>query len=439
MGNSARLIAVKALLRVSSGGYSNIVLDKTFKGQSLSAQDKAFASTLFYGTLERRITLDHIIKCHSKTPINKLSPEVLETLRMGLYQMLYMNSVADFAAVNESVELIKALGNKKAGGFINGILRSFLRSDKKIDMSMLKDDEKFSVEYSVPLWLCRKWLREYGKAFTKNVLSLCLDAPPMFIRVNTLKVTSEELLSLLSNEGVPAFMVEGFPNALRVQCPGIQYTEAFKNGLFHVQDLSSQLAVAALGVTPGARVFDPCAAPGGKSFSMALLMENKGEIISGDLHENRVKLIESGAERLGINIVKAVKNDASVTNQAFGEFDYVICDAPCSGLGVLRRKPEIRFKNPKDLEGLPEIQFNIAKASAKSLKKGGIMLYSTCTLSKAENEEVVERLIKEEGLLLEPLPEEVKPFSDNEYMATLEPQKHGGDGFFFARLRKGGD
>lgn len=437
MADKARLLAAKALLRVSSGGFSNIVLDSMLGEAKLDQRDKAFASALFYGVLERRITIDILIRRYSAIPPEKLDPEAAEVLRMGFYQLLYMNSVPDNAAVNESVELIKELGCPKASGFVNGILRAFVRNGKNADFSRLPGIERLSAEYSAPLWLCKKWCLEFGPQRTQRALRACLGAPPIYARVNTVKADAHAVCEALSTEGASAKPAEIFQNAIIIESPALQNTKAYKDGLFHVQDISSQFCAAALGAKPGDRVLDVCAAPGGKTFTVAEIMENRGEVVACDLHAKRAKLVKTGGERLGLGIITARANDATVYDESFGKFDKVLCDVPCSGLGVIRRKPEIRFKKPEDLQSLPKIQYRIAAASAKYLKEGGVLVYSTCTLSRDENENVVKQLMEREGLLPEKLPEELQKYSADGYSVTLLPGEINSDGFYFARLRKG--
>ncbi|MBR5310800.1 MAG: 16S rRNA (cytosine(967)-C(5))-methyltransferase RsmB [Oscillospiraceae bacterium] len=433
---NTRTLAVKALLRVNEGGFSNIVLDALLSGAQLEHRDRAFVSVLFYGVLERRITLDKIIKRYSSKPLEEMEPEVLECLRIGFYQLIYMNSVPDMAAANETVEAVKQLGFGKASGFVNGIMRNFIRDGKKFDFSRLDKIGRLSAEYSAPIWLCKMWCNEYGDEKTEAALKSSLGGVPVFARANTTKVTPEELVSILEEDNIKAMLVDEVPGALRINSVAPQSTKAYKKGLFHVQDISSQLCAKAVGAQKGERVLDVCSAPGGKTFTVAEYMENEGEIIACDLHPKRAGLVKSGAERLGLSIVNAKANDATVYDEKLGIFDRVLCDVPCSGLGVIRRKPEIRFKDPKEISTLPKIQYKIASTSAKYLKDGGTMIYSTCTLSKEENEQVVKRLMTEDGLVPAELPEELKKYSKDGYSVTLMPGEINSDGFYFAKLKK---
>ena len=433
---NTRTLAVKALLRVNEGGFSNIVLDALLSGAQLEHRDRAFVSALFYGVLERRITLDKIIKKYSSKPLDSLEPAVLECLRIGFYQLIYMNSVPDMAAANETVEAAKQLGLVKASGFVNGIMRSFIRDGKKFDFSRLDKIGRLSAEYSAPIWLCKKWCSEYGDEKTESALQKSLGGAPIYARVNTTKTNPKELISALAEEGVTAVLTENIQDCIKINSAAPQSTKAYKKGLFHVQDISSQLCAKAVGAQKGERVLDVCSAPGGKTFTVAQLMENEGEIVACDLHPKRAGLVKGGAERLGLSIVRAKANDATVFDEKLGTFERVLCDVPCSGLGVIRRKPEIRFKDPAEISALPKIQYKIASTTAKYLKDGGTMIYSTCTLSKEENEQVVKRLIEEDGLLPCELPEEIKKYSKDGYSVTLMPGEINSDGFYFAKLRK---
>lgn len=436
MADKARMTTAKALLRVSAGGFSNLVLDSALEETDFSSRDRAFISALFYGVLERRITLDTLIRRYVMKPMDKLTPEVLEVLRMGFYQIVYMNSVPDNAAVNESVELIKRLGEQKASGFVNGVLRSFIRDGGKADFGYLKGLRRLSAEYSAPLWLCEKWCKEFGPERTQKALRASIGAPPIYVRVNTTKTTADDLKKMLEEEGVSVSETEILPTALILDSAAPQNTKCYKDGLFHVQDISSQLCALAVGAKENERVLDVCAAPGGKSFTVAQYMGNTGELVACDLHPKRANLVKCGGERLGLTTISAKANDATIYREELGTFDRILCDVPCSGLGVIRRKPEIRFKKPEDLTSLPKIQYKIASTSSRYLKEGGTLIYSTCTLSYDENEAVVKRLVEENGLVPERLPEELQKYSFDGYSVTLLPGEINSDGFFFARLRK---
>ena len=433
-----RLTVVKMLMKMdSSEAYSNLLLDHVFSESDLSERDKAFAAALFYGVLERRLTLDYIIEKNSKIPFAKLDPAAVVILRTGLYQLLYMDSVPESAAVNESVKLCKKLKCFSAQGFVNGMLRSFIRGGKKISYLGLEPEKRLSVEYSCPQWLTEKLVREYGTDFAVRALKASVGKPPVYARVNTLKTTTEKLLAELSKHRIKAAAYPGLDNCIKLEKSGdIEKCAPFRQGLFHVQDISSQLCCLTLRPVVNETVLDVCAAPGGKSFTLAELMGNNGRLYSMDLHDMRVGLIEDGAARLGIKMITAMQNDASKFNGELPQADRVLCDVPCSGLGVIRRKPEIKFKSAEDFEGLPEIQYQILETSARYVKPGGTLVYSTCTLSRAENDEVAGRFAAAHPEFL-PIVQPV-PYAGaaGEPMRTYCPDENGGDGFFTASFRR---
>lgn len=434
----ARITAVKLLLKMeSSGSYSNILLDSALTQSDLSDRGKAFAAALFYGVTERRITLDYIIEKNSSIPFRKLDNTVVQILRIGLYQLLYMDSVPESAAVNESVKLCKRLKMFSAQGFVNGMLRSFLRNGKRVSCLGLEAADRLSIEYSCPKWLVEKWLCEYGTDSTVKALKASVGKPPVYARVNTLKTNTEDLLSALAAEKISARKYSGLDDCIVLEKTGdIEKSKAFKAGLFHVQDISSQLCCLTLRPVVNETVIDLCAAPGGKSFTMAQLMGNNGRLCSLDLHDMRTALIADGAERLGIRIIEAMQGDATKYNPALPQADRVLCDVPCSGLGVIRRKPEIKYKNPEELSGLPDIQRRILETACKYVKVGGTLVYSTCALSRAENDNVADAFA-EVHPEFSPIVQHV-PFAgaENSHKRTYFPDENGGDGFFTASFRR---
>lgn len=388
-----RLTVVKMLMKMeSSEAYSNLLLDHAFNEAELSDRDKAFAAALFYGVLERRLTLDHVIRTNSKIAFEKLDKAAVQILRTGLYQLLYMPSVPESAAVNESVKMCKKLKCFSAQGFVNGMLRSFIRSGKKISYLGISPEKRLSVEYSCPEWLTEKFISEYGMDFAVRALKASVGKPPVYARVNVLRTTTDKVIAELAKQRIKAAPYPGLVNCIRLEKAGdIEKCAPFRQGLFHVQDISSQLCCLTLRPVVNETVLDVCAAPGGKSFTLAELMGNNGKLYSMDLHDMRVGLIEDGAARLGIKIITAMQNDASKFNGALPQADRVLCDVPCSGFGVIRRKPEIKYKPPEEFAGLPEIQYQILETSARYVKSGGTLVYSTCTLSRAENDDVADR------------------------------------------------
>ena len=392
--SNPRKAAVKALLKVENdSAYSNIALNAVLRESGLENADRAFASAIFYGVLDRRITIDFILSKFIKTPLKKVAPFTLEVLRSAVYQIMFMDKVPDSAAVNEAVKLIKSSRESRNAGFANAILRNILRNE--ITLPDGKDPQSLSVKYSCPEWIINSFITDYGADTAEELLKESLKPAPVIIRVNTLKTDTATLKTELEKRGIPSDTAET-DNALILK-KGIDAADfdLYKMGFFYAEDISSQTAVSVLNPQKGERVLDMCAAPGGKSFTMALLMENAGEIVSCDLYEQRVGLIESGAERLGIDIIKPMTADASRYNEDLGKFDCILCDVPCSGLGVLRRKPDIKYKPENDFAELEALQHKILENAARYLKKGGRILYSTCTLRRAENEKLVNSFIME--------------------------------------------
>lgn len=421
-----------------NSSYSNILLDNSLLKSDLSTQDKRFVANLFYGVIERRLTLDAIINKYSKRPVEKLSSDVLQVLRMAIYQILYMDSVPDRAAVFESVKLAKSRKNPALGGFVNGVLRAFLRDGKKIP----EFDDKISnlsVKYSCPKWLIEKWISEYGEDFAYEMLKSSIGAPPLTARLNILKKPIDEIIDDISELGIEVKHRCEAKNCVElIGVRDISRLGLYEKGMFHIQDISSQICCEVLDPKPGETVIDVCSAPGGKAFTIAEIMNNQGRIIACDLYEQRVKLIKDGAKRLGIDIIDARVNDALVFSDDIGIADKVLCDVPCSGLGVIRRKPEIKYKNPDDFDSLRDIQRKILDVSAKYLKKGGVLVYSTCTLSRAENDEIIDWFLENHPEFEKGSISGFSNIKDGEYKATITPNMFNSDGFFIAKLIKKG-
>ncbi len=421
---NARLVAVKALMNVNlDDGYSNIVLDSAVRASGLSGADIAFASALFYGVLDRKLTLDYIIKTASARS-GKTPDFVREVLRVSVYQLVYMDRIPPHAAVNEAVKMIKKSKFGFAAGFANAVLRSIIREVPKLP----KDDsiESLSIRYSCDKWIIERLIDDYGIDQTKRILACALETPKTYIRTNTLKCNVTELCDSLALDGVSA---TEHTQSTVVANGALEQTNAYKSGLFHVQDLACQMCCEALEAEQGMRLLDCCSAPGGKAFTLAEIMHDSGEVIACDVHPHRVKLIADGAQRLGLTNITAIENDATVHNSALGKFDRVLCDVPCSGIGVIRRKPDIKYKLPDGIDTLPELQYSILENNAEYLKCGGVLIYSTCTLLKSENEAVISRFLSEHSEF------EPYPCDDGEYTRTFMPYDCT-DGFFYARIKR---
>lgn len=453
-----REAAASALVQMETqGAYSNLLSGSVFS--SLSSRDRAFAAALFSGVLERRITLDAALAPYLSRPLEKQEPVLRCLLRLGVYQLLY-SRVPERAGVNETVALAKSMGRSRQAGFVNAVLRSFIRGGKRIPYPEKDPAAYDSLFYSCPLWLVRMWRSQYGLEAAGQILSASIGSPPLYGRVNTLRTTPQELCSLLKRQGISAFPMERSEEPvfsartpladclLFPQPSGVPGCSAMQEGLFHIQDTASQLCCAVLNPQPGETVVDVCAAPGGKTFTIGQRMENRGCIHSFDLYPQRVELIRSGARRLGLTIVQAEPRDALLPDPLLkGKADRVLCDAVCSGLGTIRRKPEIKYKPSAQLDGLPSIQEQILEQSAEYLKPGGVLVYSTCTLNRKENEGVTRRFLQRHpDFLPDPFPciegytmlGTLLGNSDAQppllWEATLLPGMS--DGFYLCRMRK---
>lgn len=435
-----RKLVLSALLKMEQEeGYSNLVWNNTLEKGNLTPQQTAFATTLFYGVLERQITLDYVINTYSKTKTNKMKPMVRFCLRMGVYQLYFMEGVADHAAINETVGLVKKSAFRSLAPFVNGVLRSVQRGGKALQgLENLPLATALSVEYSVPEHLVNHYITCYGKEVTKGLLPAFVGGRPLYLRVNTLKTTPRELQNLLSAGGIETTVHEIFENTLQVQGGGNPFaTPAYEQGLFYAQDPASGYCCKALSVQAGMRVLDVCAAPGGKSFTLSCMMENKGELLSCDLYRHKINLMQQGASRLGISCMTPTLRDAN-SGEDMGKFHRILCDLPCSGLGVLGRKPEIRYKVVTFLDNFPAMQYGMLCKNLQWLEKGGVLVFSTCTLNPKENEENLARLLKEHSDL-EPypiLPELPRVLGESEHYINLLPHVHGTDGFFIGAVRK---
>lgn len=442
MADRVRKAVCDGLMQVTiRGGYSNLVLRQLLGRESLAGKEAAFASALLYGTLERLLTLDKIIAAYARPGIAKLSPQVLTVLRASLYQLLYMESVPDYSAVHEGVELIRAYGQPQAAGLVNGVLRSVIRSRGNLfPKGFATREEYLEYRFSCPYWIIEMLSRRYGEEEARVILANSLGAPPLFVRVNPLKTDTQTLAERFREKNIAVLVHTSLPNCICLMDAGNIYdSEEFREGLFHVQDLSSQICSLAAEARPGDTVLDLCAAPGGKSFTMAQEMQNRGTLYSLDLYPAKVGLIREGAERLGLTAIRPGCNDALVENPSLPLADRVLCDAPCSGFGIIRRKPEIKYKTKEQIASLPALQAKILDAASRYVKQGGRLVYSTCTLNPAENEEQAAAfLARHPDFVKAPLPDTIAPYkkSPDDTSLTLLTNEHS-DGFFlqaFTRL-----
>ena len=425
MGNARKTAAV-ALTKVDeNNAYSNIVLNDALKKAELSKEDTALASALFYGTLDRKITVDYYLSKFIKTPLKKIPPFSLAVLRSAVYQIKFMTRIPQSAAVNEAVKLVKCSKENRMSGLTNAVLRNIIRNDIKLpDGSGLNS---LSVRYSCPEWIVKSFIDDYGADTAESLLAESLETPPVTFRVNTLKTDFDSLKRSLENEKTEISPCENIENhfEFKTHC-AVERLPQFLDGLFHVQDIASAICVKSLELDENMTFIDVCSAPGGKTFTAAQYMKNKGKIYAFDLYEHRVKLISEGAERLGIDIISPQQGDAlSLRKDLIGTADRVLCDVPCSGLGVIGKKPEIRYKNLDLIDKLTQTQYNILINASEYLKPDGLLVYSTCSLNKAENEDVCDRFLSEHS-----------NFEKHKDYLTLFPHINNSDGFFIAVFRR---
>ncbi len=441
-----REIAADAMLQVmAEDAYNHTALRRLLRQNgAMSQKDRAFVTEIVNGTLRNLQYIDYVIDTFSKTKTEKLKPWILAVLRTAVYQMIFLN-VPDNAACNEAVKLAGVRGYRALSGFVNGVLRTIGREKEKIALPEQGTAAYLSIRYSHPLWLVKMWMAYYGYAQTERLCDADNTAPDVTIRVNTLRTDAQKLKKQLMEAGVDVTDGVLWEHALHLShTADLQKLPAFIEGLFHVQDESSQTAVEILAPKAGERILDVCAAPGGKSFTMAEMMQDKGEILSCDIYQHKIDLIMQGAERLGITSVSPCLRDATKEYpKDVARYDKVLVDAPCSGLGLLRKKPDIRLKKDgSEIDTLIGIQQKILSHAAAYVKEGGVLVYSTCTLSRKENEKNVEWFLKNhtEFALEDLTPYLPQPLqgAGKDGMLTIFPDMNRTDGFFIARMRKKG-
>jgi 16S rRNA (cytosine967-C5)-methyltransferase len=423
--------------------YSNLLLNSTIEKNKISTIDTGLLTELTYGTLQRKMALDYYLKPFIKNS-KKLEKWVLQLLRITLYQMIYLDKIPDRAAIFEAVEIAKKRGHKGISGMVNGVLRSIQRQGLPPLEAVSDPIERLSIETSHPEWLVKRWVSQFGFERTKEMCEVNLTAPLQTARVNLTKTTIRECIEDLDEEG---FLIEKspiIPEAIRALKGNLAFSRAFKKGMITIQDESSMLAAYALAPRENELILDACAAPGGKSTHIAETMKLTGGVISLDLHEHKVKLINENAKRLGLGNIRTIAMDSRNAGEHFEKeyFDRILLDAPCSGLGVMRRKPDMKYtKKEQDLYQLSTIQQNLLNSVSPLVKKGGILVYSTCTVDKEENENTVSQFLlrapefEMDTTFKERMPEAIQPLVTDGYLQIF-PQDFGSDGFFIACLRK---
>ena len=451
MVDKARAVALQILYKIDKDeAYSNILLNEMINKNSkiLNRKDISLISEIVYGVTTWRLTIDEIIKKYSKIKLKKISPWILNILRMSIYQIIFLDKVPKSAAVNEGVNLAKRYGNRGSIGFTNAILRNISENDYKELFNEKDELDKISKTTSMPKWIIEE-LKDEGLDNNK-IFEICKNSnirPKISIRVNTLKTTKEELKESLNNEGIKSRngLLENF--LILEKTNGLENLESFRKGLFTVQDEVAGLTALILNPKQEEKILDSCSSPGGKTTYLAEIMENKGEIEAWDIHEHRTKLVEQNAKRLGIKIIKTRVEDASIYKEEYkNKFDKVLLDVPCLGIGVLKRKPDIKWQKKKeDIEEISNLQFNILNTCSKYLKENGELVYSTCSILKKENRDVILKFLKENsnfsvekicGILDEKTQGKTlsKYLVNNKYLEVYQNEKT--DGFFICKLVK---
>ena len=438
--STARETALRVLISCrTNGAWADAALQAQLLRDSVSGPDAALCSRLVYGVLQNQLLLDHYIGAFCSQRPDHLQPPLLDILRLGAYQILYLDKVPDRAAVNESVELAKRFKRGQAAGLVNAVLRKLSQNKDNLPAIPDRDEIRYlSIRYSHPRWLVKRLLMLLGREETETFLSANNSVAPLTVQVNPLKTTAEALCGELTEAGVTARAHAWVPGCLELSGTGdLTALPAFREGRLLVQDPAASLVAQAAGIAPGQRVLDVCAAPGGKSFSAAFAMGGQGSVTACDLHENKLVRIRQGAERLGIRcITTAAADGRNFRPEWEGAFDTVLVDAPCSGLGIIRKKPDVRYKKADDLFALPVIQSAILENAARYVKPGGVLLYSTCTILPEENQQITDAFLAEHPDFARetmPLP---LPVGKVEGQMTFWPQRHETDGFYICRMKR---
>lgn len=434
----------KAALRVlvncrTNGAWADAALNVQIRRDGLSGADAALCSRIVYGVLQNQLLLDHYISAYCSQKPDHLQPPLLDILRIGAYQILFLDKIPDSAAVNESVELAKMFKRGQAAGLVNAVLRKISKNKENLPEIPGQNPERtLSIRYSHPRWLVKRLLSVLGVEETEKFLAANNDVAPITVQVNPMKTSAEKLTAELTEAGVTVKPHAWVPDCLELSGTGdLTALRAFREGDFMVQDPAARLVSLIADVKPGQRVLDVCAAPGGKSFSAAFAMGNQGSIQSCDLHENKLKRVRESAERLGITCIEAAPADGRVFKPEWeNAFDVVLVDAPCSGLGIIRKKPDTRYKKADELFALPVIQTAILENAARYVAPGGTLVYSTCTILPEENEQVSDAFLAEHPEFSREsftLPE---PVGKTDGRLTLWPQRHDTDGFYICRMTR---
>ncbi|MEK3757637.1 16S rRNA (cytosine(967)-C(5))-methyltransferase RsmB [Paenibacillus sp. FSL R7-0337] len=445
---SAREVALDILMRVEQqGAYSNLLLGSSLQKADLSREDTGLVTELVYGTLSRMITLDYVLSSFVSKGMAKLEPWVRSLLRLSLYQIMYLDRVPSHAAVNEAVNISKRRGHQGISGMVNGVLRSVLRAgDLPVLPEGLSREERISILHSHPLWMVKRWSAEYGPDTAEAMCTANNEPPAVSVRVNTTMISREAMLAELLEAGLDAAESKVSPAGLVIRGGGnLALTSWYRDGYLSVQDESSMLVAEVVAPEAGMKVLDCCAAPGGKSAHMGELMKDEGSILANDLHEHKAKLIAEQAARLGLECITTASGDALELGTALqpGSYDRILLDAPCSGLGVIRRKPDLKWrKQPEDIVSVAALQLELLQSVSGLLKPGGVLVYSTCTTEQSENSQVVAAFLERNpGFAPVSFKSAVWERLEGTALAAgdgiqLLPHHYGSDGFYIARLER---
>lgn len=434
-GRDAALEALTACRRLDA--WSDGSLKSASRG--LDRREAALAARLTYGVLQNRALLDFYLGQFCTQSFEKLEPFIRDVLRLGGYQILFMDRVPDSAAVDEAVEMVKRKKRQRAAGLVNAVLRRMSR--EKAHLPEIPDGdpaERLSLQYSHPRWLVERLLHLLGGEETERLLAVNNGAVPTAIVRNPLRCTAEELTESLAESGAVLTPHPWMPECWYLSGGGsLEELEAFRRGWFQVQDAAARAAVLAAGPRPGDRVLDVCAAPGGKAFAAAMEMGDTGELTACDIHRHKLELIEKGARRLGLTCIRTELADGrDMRSEWLGAFDIVMCDVPCSGLGIIRKKPDVRYKDPEALAGLPAVQRAILENASRYVRPGGVLVYATCTVLPEENEDVTGAFLEGDRTFCRERFALPGGMGENGGEVTLWPQRHGTDGFYICRMRR---
>ena len=445
---TARELAMDVLTKVEQeGAYSNLQLNAGLQRASLIREDVALATELVYGTIARLNTLDYFLSRYVTKGLDKLQPWVRSLLRMSLYQFMYLDRIPPHAVVNEAVNIAKNKGHQGISGMVNGVLRSILRSKDELTLPEgLAPVKRISLQHSHPKWLVRRWIEQYGEQTAEDICVANNESPSISVRVNTMVMSREKLLQDMKEKGVEAIASPITSEGILVKSGGnMALTDWYREGILSIQDESSMLVAEAVGPKPGMKILDCCAAPGGKTAHIAELMSDEGLILANDLYPHKEKLIREQAERLGLASIETVVGDALALREKYaeGSFDRILLDAPCSGLGVIRRKPDLKWvKTAEDIEGITSLQNELLESISPLLRIGGIMVYSTCTIEPQENEEMVRRFLNNHPQFIAATDQpsswtELQKVSLSRGVGIqILPQDFMSDGFFIARIQR---